>query len=208
VDGSVFVGIQKAIVADRYAFFSEVFKNFYNTDLLLGKRVSEQAVQASWNVAAGASATACLACVPAWHEDFCKDLTRGRRAHLGHSRGRGPNPTYQCLGASDRQTDQGSPAIGGEGRAALHHMDPRRRSKPRAGELPGRAGEGCRFSAPERSSRINETFVALVRTIGDHGKTRAGRGFAPLSRRSKTTVSGGLRVPDYNKISKPLTPAE
>jgi len=74
VDDSVFDGIQKAIVADRYAFFTEFFKNFYNTDLLLGKRVSEQAVQASWNVAADASATASLACVPTWHEDFRKDL--------------------------------------------------------------------------------------------------------------------------------------
>ena len=76
VDGSVFEGIQKAIVADRYAFFTDFFKNFYNTDLLLGKRVSEQAVQASWNVAAGASATASLACVPTWHEDFRQDLSR------------------------------------------------------------------------------------------------------------------------------------
>lgn len=76
VDGSVFEGIQKAIVADRYAFFNEFFKNFYNTDLLLGKRVSEQVVQASWNVAVGASATASLACVPTWHEDFRKDLDR------------------------------------------------------------------------------------------------------------------------------------
>ena len=76
VDGSVFEGIQKAVAADRYAFFAEFFKNFYNTDLLLGLRVSEQAVQASWNVAAGASATASLACVPTWHEDFRKDLAR------------------------------------------------------------------------------------------------------------------------------------
>jgi len=38
--------------------------------------VSEQAVQASWNVAAGASATASLACVPTWHEDFRKDVRR------------------------------------------------------------------------------------------------------------------------------------
>src|SRR5712664_1583161 len=76
VDGSVFEGIQKAILADRYAFFTEFFKNFYNTDLLLGKRVSEQAVQSSWNVAAGASATASLACVPTWHEDFRKDVAR------------------------------------------------------------------------------------------------------------------------------------
>ena len=76
VDGSVFEGIQKAIAADRYAFFTEFFKNFYNTDLLLGKRVSEQVVQASWNIAAGSSATASLACVPTWHEDFRKDLSR------------------------------------------------------------------------------------------------------------------------------------
>src|SRR5213082_1571782 len=76
VDGSVFEGIQKAVAADRYAFFTEFFKNFYNTDLLLGKRVSEQAVQASWNLAAGSSATASLACVPTWHEDFRKDLSR------------------------------------------------------------------------------------------------------------------------------------
>jgi non-heme chloroperoxidase len=76
VDGSVFEGIQKAIAADRYAFFTEFFKNFYNTDVLLGKRISEQAVQASWNVAASASATASLACVPTWHEDFRKDLAR------------------------------------------------------------------------------------------------------------------------------------
>ncbi|MBE0568865.1 MAG: alpha/beta hydrolase [Deltaproteobacteria bacterium] len=76
VDGSVFEGIKKAIIADRYAFFTDFFKNFYNTDLLLGKRVSEQAVQAGWNIAAGASATASLACVPTWHEDFRNDLSR------------------------------------------------------------------------------------------------------------------------------------
>ncbi|HEX4167659.1 MAG TPA: alpha/beta hydrolase [Bryobacteraceae bacterium] len=76
VDGSVFEGIQKAVSADRYAFFTDFFKNFYNTDLLLGKRVSEQTVQASWNIAAGASATASLACVPTWHEDFRKDLAQ------------------------------------------------------------------------------------------------------------------------------------
>jgi non-heme chloroperoxidase len=76
VDGSVFEGIEKAVAADRYAFFTEFFKNFYNTDLLLNKRVSEQVVQASWNVAAGASATASLACVPTWHEDFRKDVNK------------------------------------------------------------------------------------------------------------------------------------
>jgi len=76
VDGSIFQGIEKAIAADRYGFFTEFFKNFYNTDVLLGKRVSEPVVQASWNIAADASATASLACVPTWHEDFRQDLAR------------------------------------------------------------------------------------------------------------------------------------
>ena len=76
VDAGVFDGIQKAVAADRYAFFTEFFKNFFNTDVFLGKRISQEAVQASWNVAAGASATASLACVPTWHEDFRADLGR------------------------------------------------------------------------------------------------------------------------------------
>jgi len=76
VDHSVFDGIEKAVSADRYAFFTEFFKNFYNTDVYLGKRVSEQAVQASWNVACIASGIASLACVPSWHEDFRNDVAK------------------------------------------------------------------------------------------------------------------------------------
>src|SRR5271154_5742304 len=76
VDESVFDGIEKAVIADRYAFFTEFFKNFYNTDVYLNKRVSEQAVQASWNVAASSSPAASLAWVATWHEDFRKDLSK------------------------------------------------------------------------------------------------------------------------------------
>src|SRR5262245_25273287 len=76
LEGSVFEGIKNAVARDRYAFFSEFFKNFYNTDLLLWKRVSEDVVRASWNLAAGASATASLACVSTWYEDFRQDLQR------------------------------------------------------------------------------------------------------------------------------------
>ncbi len=76
VDGSVFEASRKAIAADRYAFFTEFFKNLYNTDLLLGKRISEEAVRASWNVAASSSAIASLACAPALLEDFRQDLAR------------------------------------------------------------------------------------------------------------------------------------
>jgi non-heme chloroperoxidase len=76
VDGSVFAGIEAAVSGDRYAFFTGFFQNFYNADVFLGKRVSEQAIQASWNIAATASPTASLACVSAWHEDFGQDLAK------------------------------------------------------------------------------------------------------------------------------------
>lgn len=76
VGQDVFDGIQKAISTDRYAFFTEFFKNFFNTDTLMGKRISEETVQACWNLAATASAKASYDCVPTWHEDFRKDLSR------------------------------------------------------------------------------------------------------------------------------------
>lgn len=75
VDGDVFGEIEKAIALDRYAFFADFFENFYNLDLLLGKLVSAEVVQANWHVAAGSSAIASLACVRAWCEDFRADLT-------------------------------------------------------------------------------------------------------------------------------------
>jgi non-heme chloroperoxidase len=74
VEGGVFQEIQAAVGTDRYAFFESFFKNFYNADLLMGKRLSEQVVRASWNVAVGCSATAALACVATWCEDFREDL--------------------------------------------------------------------------------------------------------------------------------------
>ena len=76
VDGSVFEGIKQAIVADRPAFLSAFFANFYNVDVLGGKRISDQAVQASWNVGVGASPKGTLDCVPAWGTDFRNDLPR------------------------------------------------------------------------------------------------------------------------------------
>jgi non-heme chloroperoxidase len=76
VDPSVFEGIEKAVAADRYAFFREFFKNFFNTDVLPSDRISEAAVQASWNVAASASPIASYACVATWQEDFRADLAR------------------------------------------------------------------------------------------------------------------------------------
>jgi non-heme chloroperoxidase len=75
-DISVFKGIEDGVSADRYAFFTEFLKNYYNLDVLLGKAISEQAVQASWNAAIAMSATASFECVHTWHTDFRQDLPR------------------------------------------------------------------------------------------------------------------------------------
>jgi non-heme chloroperoxidase len=76
VDGSVFDGIKQAIVADRPAFITAFLNNFYNVDVLGGKRISSQVVEYGWNVAVGASPKGTLDCVTAWYTDFRKDLPR------------------------------------------------------------------------------------------------------------------------------------
>lgn len=76
VDRSVFDGIKTAIKADRPTFLHQFLHNFYNYDVLGGKRVSERVLEDNFNVAVGASAIGTLACVDAWIEDFRKDLER------------------------------------------------------------------------------------------------------------------------------------
>jgi pimeloyl-ACP methyl ester carboxylesterase len=76
VEGSVFEGIEQAIVADRPAFLSTFFSNFYNVDLLKGTKISDDVVRLSWNVAATASPIGTFDCVRAWLTDFRSDLTR------------------------------------------------------------------------------------------------------------------------------------
>jgi pimeloyl-ACP methyl ester carboxylesterase len=76
VDANVFEGIRAAIRADRPAFLMEFLRNFYNYDLTGGTLVSERVLEDNWNVAAGASAIATLACVDTWIEDFRKDVAK------------------------------------------------------------------------------------------------------------------------------------
>jgi non-heme chloroperoxidase len=76
VDRQVFDGIEAAIVKDRYAYFKDFLDNFYNVDVLGPERISDQAWQASFNVAAGSSPYATYACVGTWLTDFRQDLPK------------------------------------------------------------------------------------------------------------------------------------
>jgi non-heme chloroperoxidase len=76
VDAQVFEGIKSAIVKDRYAYFKDFLDNFYNVDVFGKDRISEQAWQASFNLAAAASPYATYACVDTWLTDFRGDLPK------------------------------------------------------------------------------------------------------------------------------------
>src|ERR671919_2158460 len=76
VDGQVFEDIKAAIAKDRYAYFKDFLDNFYNVDTFAPERISEQAWQASFNVAAGSSPHASYACVDTWLTDFRADLAK------------------------------------------------------------------------------------------------------------------------------------
>jgi non-heme chloroperoxidase len=76
VPESLFDGFVASARADAPAWMKGFLDNFYNIDILRGTLVSDQAYQASWNIAAAASATAAVACIPTWETDFREDLPK------------------------------------------------------------------------------------------------------------------------------------
>jgi pimeloyl-ACP methyl ester carboxylesterase len=73
---SLFDGFVQSAQADPPAWMKGFLDNFYNYDVLGGTLVSEQAFQASFNVAVSASAAATVACIPTWLTDFRADLAK------------------------------------------------------------------------------------------------------------------------------------
>ncbi len=80
VPADVFEGIKTAARDDRYAWFTDFFKNFYNLDDTLGSLISEDVVRANWNLATTSAPVAAYAVVPTWIEDFRGDVAAVRQA--------------------------------------------------------------------------------------------------------------------------------
>ncbi|NLM29075.1 MAG: alpha/beta hydrolase [Methanomicrobiales archaeon] len=76
VEGSAFDGFMESIAADRPAFLTGFFQDFYNVDVYGGDRISDEVLRLSWNIAAAASPRGTLDCVPAWLTDFRGDLAK------------------------------------------------------------------------------------------------------------------------------------
>jgi non-heme chloroperoxidase len=82
VPQEVFDGIAAAARADRYAWYTQFYKDFYNLDENLGTRISEEVVRANWTTATTSAPVAAYAVVPAWIEDFRADVEAVRAAAL------------------------------------------------------------------------------------------------------------------------------
>jgi non-heme chloroperoxidase len=76
VPKEVFEGFKQAVVADRYAFFDGFLANLYNADVSVPARLSDAALRASWQVAAGSGPYAAYACIDTWLTDFRADLRK------------------------------------------------------------------------------------------------------------------------------------
>ena len=72
----VFEGFKQAVIADRYAFLDSFLANLYNTDVTMPDRLSDAALRASSQVAAGAGPYATYACIDTWLTDFRDDLPK------------------------------------------------------------------------------------------------------------------------------------
>jgi non-heme chloroperoxidase len=69
-----FEGISAQVKADRYAFFTGFFKDFFNLDDTLGSRISEEALRKSWATAATSGWFAAAAAPLTWPTDFRQDI--------------------------------------------------------------------------------------------------------------------------------------
>ena len=76
VPQALFDGFAQAAQADTPAWMKGFLDTFYNIDTLRGTLVSDQAWQASWNLAVTASAAAAVACIGTWTTDFRADLPK------------------------------------------------------------------------------------------------------------------------------------
>jgi non-heme chloroperoxidase len=76
VDRSVFTGIQEVALADRPLWIKQFFDLFFNVKDNLGKRLSQEAWNAHWNVGITASPIATYDCVESWLTDFRDDVGR------------------------------------------------------------------------------------------------------------------------------------
>jgi pimeloyl-ACP methyl ester carboxylesterase len=80
VPQEVFDGIEAAAKGDRYAWFTQFYKDFYNLDENLGTRISPEVVAANWNLSVTSAPVAAYAVVPSWIEDFRGDVEAVRAA--------------------------------------------------------------------------------------------------------------------------------
>jgi len=78
----VFDGIIAAAKADRYKWYTDFYNDFFNPEMNLGTRVSQQVIDAAWGEAVASAPIAAYEVVTSWIEDFRADVENIRKTGI------------------------------------------------------------------------------------------------------------------------------
>jgi pimeloyl-ACP methyl ester carboxylesterase len=76
VEAAVSLELEASAKRDRLGFLTSFFENFYNADVLLGSRLTEEDLRYSWQIASMASPIGTLNCIKTWWTDFRADVAK------------------------------------------------------------------------------------------------------------------------------------
>jgi pimeloyl-ACP methyl ester carboxylesterase len=76
MDASIGVDLEAAAKKSRLTFLTSFLENFYNEDVLLGSRLTEEDLRYSWQIGAMASPIATVKCIATWWTDFRADVAK------------------------------------------------------------------------------------------------------------------------------------
>lgn len=76
VEAGVGRELEAAVKKDRLGFLTSFFESFYNADVLLGGRLTEEDLRYSWQIASMASPIGTLNCIRTWWTDFREDVAK------------------------------------------------------------------------------------------------------------------------------------
>jgi non-heme chloroperoxidase len=177
VPAEVFDGIKAAATADRFSWYDDFYRDFYNLDENLGSRISEAVVRANWNTAVSASWLAAFAVVPTWLTDFRADIPKIDPHPPRHGR---QHPADRLHRTGVQQAAAVGDLRGDRGRTARPPVDPRRRGQRRTARLPRQ------LTLRDRPGSVSPPI--------DPGR-RAGRRTRHRTRRSRGASRGTTRRP-------------
>ena len=187
VPQSLFDGFAQAAAADTPAWMKGFLDNFYNIDTLRGTLVSDQAYQASWNLAVDRLGHRRGGLHPDLDDRLPRRPAQDRRAHAGAPRRRRPGPADRQDRQAAARPDQRREARRDRRRPARHPLDPRRPGQHRPARLHPQltaattpkgvtmsnhfSADNLKFPGDDRRLDLTDVFVFQAAASPEHHHT-------------------------------------